>query len=389
MPKVTKTKKLDKYAPDSDFVRNLEQDITAYIKAGADQPGTEEKFNELALRLFEYQYNMNMPYQRYCQKRNVAPGDIDSWTEIPVVPTDAFKEVTLCTFPPDEAVRVIESSGTKNQNRRSRVHLDEMGVRLIDLSYTGSIEEFYYPDGEKNLHALLLVPSPDIIPSDSSIVYGAMKVIEGHHVGEPEYFINRQGFDFEGLSARFKKAEETGEPVIIIGASFVYVHFFDYCQSKGLSHKLPAGSRFVDGAGYKGKSREVTKEDLLKTAEQVMGIPPEYNINCYGMTEVQAIFPDNALCNHVKGVDEPREHRPPAWARLDVVDADTFESLPKGETGLIRLCSLANINTVFAVQSDDLGCKVERGIECVGRATDAESRGCSIAYDELISAQAS
>ena len=49
-----------------------------------------------------------------------------------------------------------------------------------------------------------------------------MKVIEGHHAGEPEYFINRQGFDFEGLSNRFRKAEETAEPVIIVGAADIY-----------------------------------------------------------------------------------------------------------------------------------------------------------------------
>ncbi len=344
MPKTTKI--TNKYATDSEFVRNLERDITAFIKAGAEQPGTEEKFNELALLLFEYQYNMNPPYQKYCAKRGVAPGQISSWGEIPAVAADAFKEVDLCTFPSEQAVRILESSGTGDQPRRSRLHLDEMGVRLLDLSYKGSIEMCYYPDGEKNLHALLFVPSPDIIPSDSSIVYGAMKVIEGHHIGEPEYFINREGFDFQGLAARFKQAEDDGEPVIITGASFTYVHFFDYCLDKGFSFKLPKGSRFLDGAGYKGKSREVSRKDLLEMAQQVMGTPPEYNVNSYGMTEVQTIFPDNALRNLVKGLKEPRAHLSPAWARILVVDPDTLEELPKGETGLLRIYSLGNINTV-------------------------------------------
>jgi len=136
MPKTTK--KTNKYAIDSDFVRDLERDITAFIKGGVDQPGTDERFNELALRLFEYQYNENTPYRKYCQKRGVAPGDIRSWTEILAVPTDAFKEVDLCTFPPEQAVRILESSGTRDQTRRSKVHMDEMGVRLLDLSYLES-----------------------------------------------------------------------------------------------------------------------------------------------------------------------------------------------------------------------------------------------------------
>lgn len=379
----------DKYGPQSEFVQSLAKDIASFIEAGAVQPGSEARFNELALRLFEYHYNANPPYHKYCLKLGVEPGDIDSWREIPAVSTDAFKEVDLCTFPSEKALRVIESSGTKNQTRRSKVHLDNTGVKLLDLSYKRSINDYFYPDGEKSLHALLFVPSPDIIPSDSTIVYGAMVVIEDHNDGQPAYFINRQGFDFDGLYAGLKRAEDSGKPVIIVGPSFAYVHFFDYCRAKGLSCKAPKGSRFVDGAGYKGKSRVISRKDFVEMAEEVMGIPPHHNINSYGMTEVQAIFPDNALRNHVKELDEPREHLSPAWARITIVDPDTLEELPKGEQGLIRLCSLANINTVFAVQSDDLGYVVERGIECVGRASGAESRGCSVAYDELISAQVS
>lgn len=385
MPKTTK--KTNKYAIDSGFVRDLERDITAFIKGGVDQPGTDERFNELALRLFEYQYNENTPYRKYCQKRGVAPGDIRSWTEILAVPTDAFKEVDLCTFPPEQAVRILESSGTRDQTRRSKVHMDEMGVRLLDLSYLESIEGFFYPSGEKNLHALLLAPPLDKLPATATATYGIGKVIEGHHIGELEYFVGPEGLDFQGLAARLKQAEEDGEPVIIVGTTFAYVHFFDYCREKGISFNLPSGSRFIDGAGYKGKSRELTREEFVKLAQEVTGVPPEYMLNNYGMTEVQAVFPDNVLRNLVKGLKEPRYKVNPAWTRTLVVDPDTLEPLPKGETGLLRHYSLGNINTVQAVQTDDLGYEIGKGFECVGRAAGAESRGCSVAYDELISAQ--
>lgn len=382
-----KRKKPDKYAPDSDFVRNLEHDIVAFIEAGVEQPDTDKRFNELALRLFEYQYNMNPPYQKYCDKRGMTPGDISSWEKIPAVPTDAFKEVDLCTFPSDDTVKIIESSGTKDQTRRSKVHMNDMGVRLVDLSYKSSIEGFFYPSGERDLHALVMGPPLHLLPSNSSGAYGMKKVIEGYCAGEPEYFVGREGLDFERLAASCREAEERGQPVMIVGITFAFAHFFEFCKAKGLSFNLPQGSRIIHGGGFKGKSKELGKDEFAALTQEMTGIPPEYNLNNYALTEVQAVFADNVLRNHVKGIEEKRYKVNPAWTRTIAVNPETLEPLPKGKQGLLRHYCLANINTVVAVQTDDVGYEMERGFEIIGRAEGAESRGCSIAVDELLNAQ--
>jgi hypothetical protein len=49
-----------------------------------------------------------------------------------------------------------------------------------------------------------------------------------------------------------------------------------------------------------------------------------------------------------------------------------------GETGLIRVLDLANVSSVMAVQTEDLGVRREGGFELMGRARMAELRGCSL-----------
>ncbi|TKJ43709.1 hypothetical protein CEE36_03210 [candidate division TA06 bacterium B3_TA06] len=385
MPKTTK--KTNKYATDSEFVRDLEHDITAFIKAGAEQSDVDEKYNELALRLFEYQYNMNIPYQKYCDKYGKKPGTIDSWEEIPVVTTSAFKEVTFRTFPEEETVMLMTSSGTDDPEKRSKVYLNKMGLELFDLSTQTAIELGLYGSPDEKFHALLLGPDPELTPEASIVVRGLIQVVEGHYIGKPEFFIKPDGFDFAGLAERLRQAEETGEPVVIAGATFGHIHFFDYCQSQGISFKLPEGSRCFDGGGYKGKARQITREEYCQLAKKVLDVPSHLLVNCYGMVEVPLPFMENVFYNHRKGIKEPRYKMIPHWGKTLVVDPDTLKPLPKGERGLLRHYCLANLVTAQAIQTDDVGVAIGSGFEILGRAKGSEARGCSIAIDELLSAQ--
>ena len=74
----------------------------------------------------------------------------------------------------------------------------------------------------------------------------------------------------------------------------------------------------------------------------------------------------------------------PHWARTAVVDPETLEELPAGQTGLLKHIDLANRGSVIAIQTEDLGHTAEAGFEIVGRAPAAEARGCSLALDQLL-----
>jgi hypothetical protein len=65
------------------------------------------------------------------------------------------------------------------------------------------------------------------------------------------------------------------------------------------------------------------------------------------------------------------------------VNPDTLESLPNGETGLLKHFDLANRGHILAIQTDDLGKKTEEGFEVFGRSKEGSARGCSLTIDEM------
>jgi hypothetical protein len=70
-------------------------------------------------------------------------------------------------------------------------------------------------------------------------------------------------------------------------------------------------------------------------------------------------------------------HFPP-WARVQIISPETRREVADGETGLIRVFDLANVFSVMAIQTEDLGIRRSDGFELIGRATLAEPRGCSL-----------
>ena len=82
----------------------------------AELPGMDEpSFDQLARELFGLQFEQNTAYRRLCEAREVRPDDVEHWTDIPAVPTTAFKEWDLSCLPVEERTAVFHSSGTTGQ----------------------------------------------------------------------------------------------------------------------------------------------------------------------------------------------------------------------------------------------------------------------------------
>ena len=60
------------------------------------------------------------------------------------------------------------------------------------------------------------------------------------------------------------------------------------------------------------------------------------------------------------------------------ISPETNLEVADGETGLLRIFDLANVRSVLAIQTEDLAVKRGDGFELIGRATQAEPRGCSL-----------
>ncbi|HEU4558448.1 MAG TPA: hypothetical protein VFS20_11385, partial [Longimicrobium sp.] len=170
----------------------------------------------------------------------------------------------------------------------------------------------------------------------------------------------------------------------IPGTAFAFVHWLDALAAAGEGYRLPRGSRVMDTGGFKGRSREVTREELYSAIHDRLGIAPAWCVNEYGMTEMSSQFYDGVA--GAASAPGQRLHEGPAWVRTQAADPETLDPLPHGEIGVLRHYDLANLNSVMAIQTADLGFTTPSGFRVLGRAEGAEARGCSIAMDELLSA---
>ena len=72
----------------------------------------------------------------------------------------------------------------------------------------------------------------------------------------------------------------------------------------------------------------------------------------------------------------------------DPLDPETLEPRPRGGVGLLAFMDLANVGSVSAVLTEDLGHLDSRGgLRLLGRAPGAEPRGCSLALEGILEAQ--
>ena len=65
------------------FAARLRESINSSFK--------NENFDALALELFALQFKYNSGYKKICEARRLTPPVVEHWTQIPAVPTAAFK----------------------------------------------------------------------------------------------------------------------------------------------------------------------------------------------------------------------------------------------------------------------------------------------------------
>ena len=144
------------------------------------------------------------------------------------------------------------------------------------------------------------------------------------------------------------------------------------------SWRLPDGSVIVETGGFKGRTREVPRDELYGLFEIRLGVPAGRCHSEYGMCEMASQFYGFGL--------EPVK-RGPHWVRTRAMDPETGDDARPGHAGLLRHCDLANFNSVLALQTQDSGTLTEDGFLLHGRAADADLRGCSLAVEELWAAR--
>jgi len=368
--------------PGAEHIETLRASILEMIGKGADQPPDDEGFNKLAIRLFTYQFGANPPYRKFCERRGKTPDTVNTWQAVPPVPIAAFKELTLACEPTDRAVACFMTSGTTDPTKRGRHY--HFRLEVYDASARTFFRANVLPD-ETRLPLLILGTSPSLSPNSSLSHYLGVMC---RTFGAPgsRFYIGTAGLEADRLVEDLRAYETAEKPVCLLGASFAFVHFLDACEQGGLSFRLPFGSRVMDTGGFKGRSREVSRDSLYSWIRERLGTPESHCVNMYGMTELSMQCYDSPLRRARMGRPEVRALEAPPWARSIILDPETLAVLPPGERGIICHYDLANCSSVIGILTEDLGVATPDGVQFLGRLKGAESRGCSVSVDEMLTA---
>jgi hypothetical protein len=347
-----------------------------------------EKFGSLALELFTLQFKYNSAYRKICEGRKQTPRTVEHWTQIPAVPAAAFKELELTSLTPEERTAVFHSSGTTEQKPSRHFHNAE-SLAVYEASLWKWFEQSIFLNSEFRIQKpelICLTPPPEYAPHSSLVhMFETVRQKMGGASGPASrnFFgkISADGswtLDFDAvvsaLTDNLKLKIQNQK--LILGTAFSLVHLLDYLVENNLHFELPKDSRVMETGGYKNRSRTMPKTELHALIKEQLDVSRE-NIICeYGMSE---------LCSQAyDGVRPGRAHSSsnafhfPPWARVQIVSPETGREVTEGETGLVRVFDLANVFSVAAVQTGDLGIRRGDDFELIGRAPQTEPRGCSL-----------
>lgn len=375
------------------------------ISAACQSPIGEAEFNDLALDLFALQYRANEPYRRWCNARDCVPGRLEDWTVIPAVPTAAFKELELSCLIPAQRTAVFHSSGTTAQQPSRHFHSRE-SLAVYEASLVSWFGR-HFPlarlprngDGadqaptpvassgraglDPSPEWLFLTPPPAQAPH-SSLVHmfetiwqeagGSRAAFLGTIAqdGQWELPVDQTMKVLDGCSRQRK-------PVMVLGTAFSFVQLLDGLAARRTRLQLSAGSGVMETGGYKGRVRALPRGQLYEMLARGLGIPQDRIVSEYGMSELSSQAYDHSLVSAGSGGPQGgRCFRFPPWARARIVSPETGREVAEGEAGLIQLFDLANVYSVMAVQTEDVGVRRGGGFELKGRAALAEARGCSL-----------
>jgi Acyl-protein synthetase, LuxE len=354
-------------------------------------------FDELAVELFTLQFEHNVAYQKLCNLRKITPTTVCAlrgmtpsfagrWAQIPFMPTNAFKSFWLSCIPLAERTVVFHSSGTTEQDPSRHFHnAESLGV------YQASLWKWFQLNVGRTGEPVFLTPNASAAPR-SSLIHMFETVRQMFGMSEAAFTgkLSKDGswtIDFAATIQRLKIACDAGKPLALLGTAFSFVHLLDYLAENHLQFQLPENSRVMETGGYKNRSRSMPKSELHALITKQLGITPGDIICEYGMSELssQAYAVTGDKWQMTRDYNASGSLSPvtscfhfPSWARTQIISPETGREVAEGETGLIRVFDLANVFSVAAIQTEDLGIRRGNGFELIGRAQLAEPRGCSL-----------
>ncbi len=333
-------------------------------------------FDEMIAVVLTHQYAHNPVYRRYCKAiypewdKSLSEwenaGDKEFWsgsdaqktTHLPILlPVEAFKQAPVTTFPPEEAEKLFESSGTGN-GVRSRHYVRDLSIyeRAISVHFA---REF----GTGPFLFASCLPGYAEQGSASSLLHMVDFLMRRFGVEGSESVPGAP----ERLRHLSDRSRGEGVPLIVFGAAFGLLDLLETA-----SFSLPPDAIVVETGGMKTHRREIARTTLHRRLKEGFGAASVRSE--YGMCELLS-----SCYSRQGGV-----FYPPPWMRFQVVDpTHPFESLEEGREGALAVLDLANVYSASAVLTQDRAVQCGDGFEVLGRLENADLRGCNFLLKDV------
>ena len=351
------------------------------------QGGEGDSFDALALDIARYQNTHVAPFQRLVKSRALDLTKLTQASQLPAIPTDVFRLARVAAHPVALDTRVFRTSGTTSGTRGQHFFRTVRTYETVSLlaAATGLIDESK-PVTSATLppsspwRVLVLAPTPEQLP-DSSL--GFMCELFGREFSAQRsafWFVEQSHLNVSLFCEQIQQAHKLDERVLVLGASFAYVHLSDALDENPTLTSdllLPQGSRLMLTGGFKGKSREIPAAALRSMLCGIFGFNDESIVGEYGMTEL------SSQAYEITG--QPGCYRAPRWMRVRAVDPITLSPVPRGQVGIARIEDLANVDSAVVLQTQDQIREIgDDSFELLGRLPGAVPRGCSLTIEEIL-----
>lgn len=342
-----------------------------------------ETYERLALDVFRYQAAHVSPYRLYLERKGVAPETVRTLAQVPYVSTVAFKYARMETrdeSPLTESRLFLTSGTTIGRDERGR-HL-VVRPEIYRASSMAHLRRMLFPDGRRTA-MLTTHPTAEVMP-ESSLSQMISWCVEEFGTDKRLCAATHKGVDTAAGIGFLSACARAGDAVTILGTTASCAALFATMDDRGITIRLPAGSRLMDTGGAKGQIVPLTLEQVAAGADRLLGIEPRMVINEYGMTEMCSQLYDATGFN--SETDPPPAQRikiAPPWLRPVALDPVTLEPAADGEVGMLAFFDLANVGSVSALMTEDFGVVRAGAVTILGRAIAADPRGCALAIEEF------
>jgi hypothetical protein len=131
----------------------------------------------------------------------------------------------------------------------------------------------------------------------------------------------------------------------------------------------------------------MTPAEVALHAAALLGIGADFVINEYGMTELCSQLYDATALNSKYGAPPTsRVKLAPAWMRPAAIEPATMMRVADGMPGMLAFIDLANVCSVAAILTEDIGIVEGQRVRVLGRALAADARGCALSIEMFASA---